>query len=145
MPRPSNFAIFAVAAALGLAAFGAAPRQSAEPSRRPGEGVLCALAIYSALTEASRRCAPDTAPEAQAELRRQVERLDAYALANGMTAETLAAFKAQHVPSASDPAICEMYRRDRFDEALEIEPEALRTYVDDLTARPGTPAWGDCL
>lgn len=145
MPRPSNFAIFAVAAALGPAAFGAAPRQSAEPAPAVGSDVLCALAIYSVLAEVSARCAPDKAPELQAELRRQIDRLDAHALANGMTAETLAAFKAKRVPDPSDPAVCETYREEGFDEALEIDPEELRSHVDDLMARPGTPDWGDCL
>jgi hypothetical protein len=143
MRRSSNFTT--LVAAVGLAAFSAAPRQTPDPAPAVGENVLCALAIYSVLAEASARCAPDKAPEAQAELRRQIERLDAHALANGMTAETLAAFKAQHAPGPSDSDLCEAYRRNGLDEALEFEPGALRTHVDDVLARPGAPTLGDCL
>lgn len=145
MRRPPNVTIFVIAAAAGLAAFSGAPTQNADPVRPAGEGVLCTLALYSGLVQISARCAPDTGPEFQAELRRQVERLDAYALANGMTAEALAAFKAQNTPPLSDPAMCEAYRQDGIEQVLTVEPEILRSHVDELTARPGTPTWGVCV
>ncbi|MDP3802345.1 hypothetical protein [Brevundimonas sp.] len=144
MMRSKWAAVVAVVLAAGVPAASAAP-QSAPREKAAGEGVLCAIALYSGIAEAARTCTPETAPEFQAELRRQVERLDAYALANGMTTEGLAGFKSQNLAGLGDPSMCAAYREEGLEEVLTADPEAMRTTVDELVARPGTPTWGSCI
>lgn len=144
MMRSKWAAVAAIILAAGVPAASAAP-QSAPRERPAGEGVLCALALYSGIVEVARRCTPETAPALQAELVRQVERLEAYSLANGMTPEALADFKRQNLAGPSDPAMCAAYMEDGFESALTVDPADLRAGVDAMVARPGAPTWGSCI
>ena len=144
MARSKWAAVTAVVLLAGVPAASAAPQSAARESPA-GEGVLCAIALYSGIAEIARTCTPDTAPALQAELVRQVERLDAYALANGMTPETLADFKRQNLAGISDPAMCAAHMEDGFASALTADPADLRAGVDEMVARPGTPTWGSCI
>lgn len=120
-------------------------RQASTPPRPGGDGVLCALALMSRRVAVAHQCSPDTAPEAQAEVRRQVERLEGYVLANGMTLPELVALKRQALSDLSDPQMCAAQREEGFRDISEADIAPLRTQIDGLTARPGTPTWGSCI
>jgi hypothetical protein len=116
----------------------------------PGEGVICTMAIFGAIAEIGRRCYPDRLPEFQAELRQSLVRLDAYVLANSdMTAEDLERFKAdQSGAGLSDAELCSsefgsVYTEPQATEAMDADD--LRSSIDQLVARPGTPTWGTCV
>ena len=113
----------------------------------PGEGVICAWAIYSLIEEVGRRCAPERYPEGQAELRRSVQRLDDYVRANSqLTPEEIARFKSEqaHI-GAPEAELCQGEPLQMFEGVGQIDPVELSTSIDALVARPGTPTWGTCL
>jgi hypothetical protein len=113
----------------------------------PGEGVICALAIYTLVNEVGGQCFPGGNPEFQAEVGRSVSKLDAFVLRNSdMTRAALAKFKAdQGQVGAPKERLCKgdaitLYR------ALESGgAQRLRSSVDDAVARPGKPTWGTCF
>lgn len=113
----------------------------------PGEGVICAWAIYGALAEVAERC-PVASDEAfRLELRRTVDRLDAYVLANSqLTTEQIADFKSvqSHVGTPTEH-LCQGDPLDMYDAMRSTGVDDLRTSIDELTARPGQPTWGTCL
>jgi hypothetical protein len=74
-----------VAAAIVAATFVNDPHALAQSGARlpePGEGVVCAWAIYTVASEVGKRCYPGEHAEVQAELHRAVSRIDAYVVAN---------------------------------------------------------------
>jgi hypothetical protein len=108
------------------------------------------MAIFGAIAEIGRRCYPDRLPEFQAELRQSLVRLDAYVLANSdMTAEDLERFKAdQSGAGLADAELCSsefssVYTEPQATEAMDADD--LRSSIDQLVARPGTPTWGTCV
>lgn len=131
---------------------GAASTPTPQDAREtpPGEGIICAMAIFGAIAEIGRRCYPDRLPEFQEELRQSLVRMDAYVLANSdTTAEDLERFKADQTGvGVPDAELCSSEFASIY---TEPPPEAItdaaefRTYVDQLVARPGTPTWGTCL
>lgn len=140
---------FWIASALGLlmGAASTSPTPQATREAPPGEGVICAWAIYSLVEEVGRRCAPGRYPEAQTELRRTVQRLDEYVRANSdFTPEQIAQFKSEQahvgVPEAE---LCQGDGLEMFEHIAQIDPIELSTGIDALVARPGAPTWGTCL
>jgi len=133
-------------AAIFLLAADQAPSGPAEPV--PGEGVVCALAIYSAIAEVGRQCFPDNDPEFQDHLRKDVAKLDAYVLANSkLTPIDLENFKRSQalvgLPKAKvcTPDLMGLYRSAaNKTPIIEIDKG-----IDKLIARPGVPTLGDCL
>ena len=138
-------------ASLALGWPSTAPSQ--ERQAPPGEGVICAWAIYAVISNVAERCDPDGDPDLRAELRRAVERLDAYMAANtNLTPEQIHAFKVDQahidVPTTELCAseAVDLYRGfERGRDDGEVNVQALRSHVDGLVARPGTPTWGTCL
>lgn len=140
----------AMAGALGLLTGAAAPVWQDRLEAPPGEGVICAVALFGAIEEIGRRCYPDRLPEFQAELRQSLARLDAYVLANSdMTAEDLARFKAdQSGADVPDAELCSSEFGSIYtDPAPAATTDAMEfsAYVDRLVARPGEPTWGTCV
>jgi hypothetical protein len=148
----SRFAIAAVAA--GLLASSAGPfNASAQIGGRippPGEGVLCAWAIYTAIAEIGRKCHAGEHPEFQAELDDIIARTDAYVLANSTPPVTQAfvdKFKREQgqkdVPGADLCANGD--GEDLYQVLLKAGAAEIRKSTDELLARPGNPQWGTCL
>ncbi|WP_292062937.1 hypothetical protein [Brevundimonas sp. UBA7664] len=97
--------------------------------------------------EVGRRCAPDHYPQAQAELRRTVQKLDDYVRDNSdFTPEEIAQFKSQqaHV-GAPEAELCQGDGLEMFEHIARTDPVELSTSIDALIARPGAPTWGTCL
>lgn len=83
----------------------------------------------------------------QTELERSVARLDAYFLQNSRaSADDLARFKTNHALDARlEASLCISEDAMHLRRALAGQgAEVMRASVDQLVARPGTPAWGDC-
>ncbi len=138
-----------IASGLALLTCAASTSSTGQVSREapPGEGVICAWAIYSLVEEVGRRCAPERYPEAQAELRRTVQRLDDYVRANSeLTPEQIAQFKSEqaHV-GAPEAELCQGDALQMFERLAEVNPVELSASVDAMVARPGEPTWGTCL
>ena len=132
----------------GAASAPAAPQDARETP--PGEGIICAMAIFGVIAEIGRRCYPDSLPEFQEELRQSLARMDAYVLANSdMTPEDLERFKADQTgASVPDAELCSSDFASIYTESPSAETTdagEFRSYVDQLVARPGTPTWGTCL
>ena len=147
MRRRLSLIPLSIVALTGLAAFGAAPVQTPRETP-PGEGVVCAWALYSFAADVVERCPSDVSAEMKAELKRSVERLDAYVRANSeITPEQFDTFKREQANVGRPEAeICEAGVGDGLVDGMTQMPVAqLRTYIDGITARPGTPTWGTCL
>lgn len=142
----SRWIACAAAVALGIAAPASAARQSQEAPA--GEGVICAFMIYNTIAEAGRRCTPNAEPETLAALDYAVTKLEAYILANSpdVTAAELEEFKAQ-VAGVGAPVeeICTESWMQMAQKLGPTELEELRTSIDGMVARPGTPTWGTCI
>jgi hypothetical protein len=128
----------------------AAPPQDApsQAARRlpPGEGIFCALAIYSVAREVGRQCFPGEDPEYQAELGRSVAKLDAFVLRNSKTTPAeLAKFKTDQGQGAPRELLCKGEAVGIYRAVENGGAERLRTSIDSAVARPGQPTWGTCL
>ena len=123
---------------------------SPPPAREPppGEGVICAWAIYTTVAEVGGTCFPRENPALQAELRRSVSRIDAYVLRNskGATPEQLTAFKRQqgHV-GAPAARLCVADAIQLYRSLEKAGAAKLSAGVDAMLARDGEPTWGTCL
>ncbi len=115
--------------------------------RPPGEGVLCAAAIFGLMAEVGRRCFPDKDRAFQTELARSVEKLDEFMLRDpDWTAAKLATFKASPTrPSVDTTRLCQGDAIQMFDAIAAQGASALRVSIDKSVSRPGKPSWGDCL
>lgn len=144
MIRPQWIACIAAAGLLG-----AAPSPASQtPETPPGEGVICAWAIYSVLDEVGRRCTSNASPEMKAEIRHAVEALDAYVMTNAaLTADQVHQFKVQQGGAETpDAMLCGGDALGMLEHTqANVSPAELRASVDALVARPGEPTWGTCL
>ncbi|MBI1251792.1 MAG: hypothetical protein GC189_10000 [Alphaproteobacteria bacterium] len=123
--------------------------QSGRRTPEPGEGVICAWALYSVAAEVGRRCFPGQNVEVNEELVRSVARIDAFVIANTdpqTTKQQIDEFKRQQGGVGADQeSLCrgdavQIYRSLAAQGALEI-----RRSIDTLVSRPGSPTWGTCL
>lgn len=147
MRRRLSLITLSLIAATGLTAFGSAPVQTRRETP-PGEGVICAWAIYSFASDVVERCPSEVSPGMKAELKRSVERLDAYVRANSeITQDQFDQFKREQANVGRPEAeICRADADEGLIEAMTRMPvEELRSYIDGITARPGRPTWGTCL
>jgi hypothetical protein len=147
MRRPLSLITLAIIAATGLTAFSSAPAQT-QRETPPGEGVICAWAIYSFVSDVAERCPTGASVELKAELARSVERLDAYVRENSdITPAQFEAFKREQANVGRPEAeVCGASVADGLVEGLTHMPvDELRTFIDEAVARPGTPTWGTCL
>lgn len=124
-----------------------AARPAPARERPAGEGVICALGIFSAMKEVGGRCFPGQDSDFQAELGRAVARLDEYVLTNSeWTAADLETFKKDQ--SEVGAPVSQLCREDltvMYRHMAEGGPAPLKSGTDELVARPGKPSWGDCL
>lgn len=128
------------------------PRAIAQTSARtpaPGEGVICAWAIYTVALEVGTRCHPGEDADVQAELQHSVSMVDAYVTANTnphATQQQLDEFKRSqgHVgePLAS---LCHGDPEQLYRSIVQQGAPAIRESVSGLVSRPGEPTWGTCL
>lgn len=126
------------------------PRASAQMREpEPGEGVICALAIYATVMEVGRRCYPEADAEIQGELARSVSRIDAYVLANTngqVTQQQIDEFKRQQGNfGASEEFLCHGDPDQMYQSVVAQGVAELRRSTDELLSRPGEPTWGTCL
>lgn len=141
----------AVAAGLLLSAsVGMASQQSSSLGAiesKPGEGVLCLWALTSVAAEVAKHCPGKRNPEFQAVLDESVSRMDQYVAANGnMSAKAIDEFKRRQGGVGQDVAnLCSSDALQLYDGIHSQGSTALRDGVSKVVARPGTPAWGDCL
>ena len=124
------------------------PTPSAEREKPPGEGVLCAWGIYTAMASVGSTCFPGENPGLQADLRRYSAQLEAYVVRNdrNATPQSIAEFRREQGQAETPAAklcradIVRMYRG--FEKA---DRQALKAAVAEATARDAQPTWGTCL
>jgi len=117
------------------------------PQPIPGEGILCALALYSVANEVARVCRPSDPPQLGVELGHAVDRLTEYITTNGGgTPAEVEEFKRQQggVGRAAD-VLCKGDALMIYEGIRHMSPDALRLSVDSAVARPGKPTWGVCI
>lgn len=138
-----------LALAMLAASAGTAQRQAEEGGLQlsPATGVLCMWALVTAVAEVGRRCRAGEDPAFQAELDLSVERVDEFVRRNSdSTPEQVAAFKReQGLVGAPAAQLCTGDPLQLYEAFASAGPDALRSSVDDLLARPGPPTWGTCL
>jgi hypothetical protein len=116
------------------------------PLKTPGEGVMCALGIYTYLEQVGAQCFPGQDPALQTELHRSVAELDRFVLANGWTPADLTRFKAEQARVGQPKEkVCLAEWLPLYGASRRSGTEKLRASVLGLVARPGRPTWGDCL
>jgi hypothetical protein len=120
-------------------------RAAREPP--PGEGAICALALFAAAAEVGRRCFPDERPALQAELDRASARLDAFVLANSRTsrAELDELKRKQALVGAPQAELCASDAMMIYRAFAAQGADALKADSEKLVTRPGPATWGDCL
>ncbi len=130
---------------VGMASQQSPSLEAIEP--KPGEGVLCLWALTSVAAEVARHCPGKGDPEFQAALDESVSRMDRYVAANGnMSAKAIDEFKRSQGGVGRDIAnLCSTDALQIYDGIHSGGSTALRDGVSKVVARPGTPAWGDCL
>jgi len=113
----------------------------------PGEGVLCLWALTSVAAEVGRQCRPGANPSVQSELEDAVRRFETYVRRNSDTTdEEIAEFgRRQGLSGAGDARLCQGDPLRAYEDIAAAGDERLRREVDRMLARPGRPAWGDCL
>jgi len=116
----------------------------------PGEGVLCAWSIMAAIAEIGRKCHAGEDVELQGKLDGAVARIDAYVLANSDPATTRAQIEEfKRIQGHNDVPAGKMCvpgdGEIMYQEFARAEPDMIRTWLDELLARPGNPSWGTCL
>lgn len=119
--------------------------QEREPP--PGEGIFCALAIYSYVDQVAAACRPTEAPELRAALRESVARLKTYVLANGggTEAEVEQFLRDQGGVGAAKERLCTGDPLMMYEAIKRSGPAQLRSGIGTMVARPGKPTWGTCL
>jgi len=128
------------------------PRALAQTGARtpePGEGVVCAWALYTVAREVGRRCHPGEDVELQEALEQAVSEIDAYVVANtnpSATQQQIDEFKRQqgHV-GASEEFLCRGDPSELYRSLAEQGAPAIRASLDAALSRPGQPTWGTCL
>lgn len=114
---------------------------------KPGEGVLCLWALTSIASEVGKHCPGKRDPVFQAALEESVIRFDRYVAVNGpTTASDVETFKRRQGGLGQDPAaLCSADALQVYDGMHRQGATVLQESIVALLARPGTPAWGDCL
>jgi hypothetical protein len=118
-----------------------------ETTTKPGDGVLCLWALTSVASEIGKRCPGKHNPDFQPALEESVDRMDRYVAANTKwSAESIESFKRQQGGLGQDVAnLCTTDGLQIYEAIRSQGAAALRASVSKAVARPGTPAWGDCL
>ena len=115
----------------------------------PGEGVICAWAIYTLASEVGTRCHPGEDVDVQAELQRSVSLIDAYVVANSnphLTQQQVDEFKRTqgHVGEPLE-SLCQGDADQLYRSLAQQGALAIRDSVRSLLARSGEPTWGTCF
>jgi hypothetical protein len=114
----------------------------------PGDGVLCAYAIYGSFAEVGERCDVHPDPAFQAELRRSATRLAAYIRANAHWSEEKVDRFTKEQAQVGRPAaqLCTAETMGFYRQMAERNTaRQLAEGVDKTVARAGPPTWGLCL
>lgn len=120
---------------------------AARPGQAPGEGVLCLWAMTSVAAEVGRQCRAGANPAVQHELDDAVARFEAYVRRNSEATDAeIGEFRRrQGLGGADNSRLCHGDPLRAYDEMAAAGAERVRREVDRMLARPGRPAWGDCL
>lgn len=123
--------------------------QSGRRTPEPGEGVICAWALYSVAAEVGGRCYPDQNVEVNEELVRSVARIDAFVIANTdpqVTDQQVDEFKRlQGGVGAAEEFLCHGDAVQIYQSLAAQGASEIRQSIDTLVSRPGPPTWGTCL
>ena len=112
----------------------------------PGEGVICALGIYSAVAEVGKQCFPSQDLEFQEGVNRAVAKLDAYVLKNSETTkDDLARLKYEQSRVGKPKDIVCSSDMLKLYQGMARNGAGVEAAVDKLVSRPGKPTWGSCL
>lgn len=113
------------------------------PAPAAGEGVLCGLAIYSAVAEVGRQCFAERNLDFQSHVRHNIARIEAFVRANSaMTQADLEQFEHRQAPRDN---ACAADLTKFYQAFAKAGSAAIDQDVDRLIARPGPPTWGQCL
>lgn len=142
----------AIAVAIVLLAGGSGAGQTVRPAPdgpvpAPGEGVICAEAIYTVIAEVGAQCRAGEDPAFQAELKHDLSLIDAYILKNSKTTPAqLDEFKrVQGHKGAPKAALCRGDALQMYDAMKRADPKAMSASIQKTLALPGEPTWGTCL
>ena len=114
----------------------------------PGEGIVCAWALYSVAAQVAARCFPGENPALEAELRNSVTKLDAYVARNSKDATPANIEKFKQEQGGVGAPVERLCKGDAVMVYRAFEragPDKLRLETDKATARDGPPSWGTCL
>lgn len=116
----------------------------------PGTGVLCMAALLNVAVEVGKACYPADNPVGQQRLQSLLKQLDDYMLQDSeWSPERLSEFKKKQGGAGfSEHVSCEQLDADTkgfYTNFVNADPEKMKQGIDDLTAIPGKPSWGDCL
>lgn len=111
---------------------------------------MCMAALLNVAVEIGKACYPEDNPVGQVRLQMQLKRLDDYMLLDpNWSPENLAKFKReQGGVGLQDRDSCDRLGKDTkglYNGFVDLDSEELIESVDELTAKPGKPTWGDCL
>lgn len=113
----------------------------------PGEGIFCALAIYSLAEEVGKRCFPGGDKKIQAEISRSVGDIDSFVLKNSsMTSADIEEFKREqsHI-GGSEAFLCHGDALALYQHVRSQGSASLHAGIASMISRPGKPTWGTCL
>lgn len=106
------------------------------------------MAIYTVMASVGSKCFPGESPEFQAEIRRSVDRLDAYVSRNAkdFTPQAMAEFKRRqgHTETPADQ-LCRSDAVPMYRAMEKGDRTTMSAGLDKLLARDGPPSWGTCL
>lgn len=130
-----------------LAATASTPILAEPREQQPGEGVLCLGTFIYFAEKTGSMCRPGEDSEFQSRVIAYSDRFDAYIIRNtGGDPEVLSQFKhGQNLDSEDRTFICEGDAAEMYDHFKAGNAAELDKAVDELLAKDGPPAWGDCV
>ena len=126
---------------------GLVARQAEPQASPPGEGIGCALAVFSAVAEVGSRCFNGQDQEVQIALQYSVSRLERFIVQNSnTTTEEIEKFKQeQGRVGAPEALLCHGDGPSLYKHFRTLGAARIRAEIDEMVARPGTPTFGSCL
>ncbi|WP_091741989.1 hypothetical protein [Phenylobacterium immobile] len=120
------------------------PAAAQQPSK-PGEGVMCLLALTAAASRVAQVCHPGEALDLAKELHAGADRLGRYVVENGWSVAELDQFLRQQGRVDAPPEMICQTAAETVYQSFRGDPDALAASVAAATAQAGRPTWGDCL
>jgi len=133
--------------ALTAVIVGLLAKQVAAQDSPPGEGIGCALAVFSATAEVGKRCFSGQDQEFQASLAYSVSQLERFSIKNSHTTMAdLETFEREqgHV-GAPAALLCHGDGPSLYEHFRTLGAIRLRSMIDKMVSRPGKPTFGSCF